>query len=93
MDTTFSIEDIGISAARVKLTKLPSEVGGKAKILKVTSKNQPVLALMSWELFDSILETIEILADKDLMDMLAKSERQAANGQTISWSKAKEQLL
>lgn len=92
METTFKIEDIGISAARMKLTKLPTEIDGKTKVLKITSKNNPVLAMMSWELFDSILETLEILADKDLMAMLAKSEQQAKDGQTVSWDKAKELL-
>lgn len=49
------IEDIGISTTRMKLTKLPAEIEGKAKVLKVTNKNNLVLAMMSWELFDSIL--------------------------------------
>lgn len=61
-------------------------------MLKITSKNSPVLAMMSWELFESILETLEILADKDLMAMLAKSEQQAKSGETVSWDKAKELL-
>lgn len=92
MDATLKIENIGISTARMKLTKLPAEIDGKAKVLKITSKNSPVFAMMSWELFDSIIETLEILADKDLMAMLAKSEQQAKSGETVSWDKAKELL-
>jgi PHD/YefM family antitoxin component YafN of YafNO toxin-antitoxin module len=81
-----------ISTARTKLTKIPAEIDGKTTVFKVTSKNNPVLALMSWELFDSIIETLEILADNELMHMLAKSEQQAKDGETLSWDKAKEIL-
>jgi PHD/YefM family antitoxin component YafN of YafNO toxin-antitoxin module len=92
MDSTLKIEVIVISAARTQLTKIPARIDGKATVLKVTSKNNPVLALMSWELFDSIIETLEILADNELMHMLAKSEQQAKDGETLSWDKAKEIL-
>ncbi len=92
MEKTIKIEDIQITNARERLTKLPSEVENKLQVFKVTSRNQPVLALMSWELFDSLMETLEILADQELMAILKKSEDEIRQGKTIAWDEAKKIL-
>ncbi len=92
MDLTIKVCDIQITNARDRLTKLPSEVKGKLQIYKVTSKNQPVLALMSWELCESITATLEILADPELMTILKKSETDIKSGKTIPWVETKKQF-
>jgi len=92
MDTAIKVDDIQITNARERLTKLPSEVEGKLQVFKVTSKNQPVLALMSWELYESITATLEILADPELMTILKKSEDDIKSGKTIPWIDTKKQL-
>ncbi len=92
MEKVMKIKDLGISTARSRITKIPSEISGKSEVLRVTSNNKPVLALLSWELFDSMVETIEILADTELMAMLSKSEKQMTDGETVSWDEAKSIL-
>jgi antitoxin YefM len=92
MDKVITVEDVGISNARSRLTKLPEEVSGKASVMRITSNKQPVLALLSWELFDSMVETLELLADTELMAMLAKSEKEMQEEKAISWDDAKAEL-
>ncbi|HPL90142.1 MAG TPA: type II toxin-antitoxin system Phd/YefM family antitoxin [Caldisericia bacterium] len=92
MERVIEVEDVGISNARSRLTRLPEEVSGKNSVMRITSNRQPVLALLSWELFDAMVETLELLADTELMAMLAKSEDEIQKGKTISWEDAKAEL-
>jgi PHD/YefM family antitoxin component YafN of YafNO toxin-antitoxin module len=39
----------------------------------VTRRVRPVLAVMPWELYESITETLEVLSDRELMGTLRKS--------------------
>lgn len=92
MERVIEVEDVGISNARSRLTRLPEEVSGKNSVMRITSNRQPVLALLSWELFDAMVETLELLADTELMAMLAKSEGEIQKGKAISWEDAKAEL-
>lgn len=93
MERVIEVEDVGISNARSRLTRLPEEVSGKNSVMRITSNKQPVLALLSWELFDAMVETLELLADTELMAMLAKSDDEIQKGKTISWEDAKADLV
>ena len=92
MERVIEVEDVGISNARSRLTRLPEEVSGKNSVMRITNNKQPVLALLSWELFDAMVETLELLADTELMAMLAKSEDEMQKGKAISWEDAKTDL-
>lgn len=41
----------------------------------VTRKNKPQAVIMSYDLFDSLIESIEILSDKELMKEIRESEK------------------
>jgi PHD/YefM family antitoxin component YafN of YafNO toxin-antitoxin module len=92
MERTLDIEDVTISQAREKFTKFPQELTCKDKVIKVTSNKHPVLALISWEFFENIMETLEILSDKELMTMLDRSVKESESGKAISWDEAKKEL-
>jgi len=64
-----------------------------ADAVAITRKGKPVLALMSWELYESIIETLEILNDKELMATLRRGIKEAKAGKGISWEDAKKGLL
>ena len=92
MERVIEVEDVGISNARSRLTRLPEEVSRRNSVMRITSNRQPVLALLSWELFDAMVETLELLADTELMAMRAKSEGEIQKGKAISWEDAKAEL-
>jgi PHD/YefM family antitoxin component YafN of YafNO toxin-antitoxin module len=83
-----------IIEARKKLTSLPEELEneGGANVVAVTRRGKPVLAVMPWELYESVTETIEVLTDKDLTKKLAKSIKEMESGKGIEWDRAKKDL-
>ncbi len=89
MPTTMSIAE-----AREKLTSLPNSLnrGTDDEVVVVTRHNKPVLAILPWELYESIIETMEILSDSDLMAELRQSMSEAARGEAIRWEDAKRML-
>lgn len=43
----------------------------------VTRRGKPVLAILPWEVYEGFLETLDIMADAELMAALRKSLEQA----------------
>ncbi|MFY9226146.1 MAG: type II toxin-antitoxin system prevent-host-death family antitoxin [Blastocatellia bacterium] len=83
-----------IIEARNKLTTLPEEFQKDPQIgaVEVTRRGKPVLAILPWELYESLLETMEIMSDEKLMNSLRKSIQQAKSSELIPWEKVKEDL-
>ena len=85
------MEKITITEARNRFMRLPDEAA-KHEILAVTRKNKEVLAVMSWELYEGLLETLEILSDAALMRQLKKGIEDVKAGRTHSLKEAYERL-
>ena len=63
---------IPIIEARNRLTALPDQLGSDLDdgAVTVTRRGKPVLAIMSWDLYEAIVETLEIVGDEDQMRAL-----------------------
>ena len=85
------MEKIPITEARNKFMKLPDRAA-KHQILAVTTRNKEVMVVMSWELYDGLLETLEVLSDPKLMNHLRKGIEDVKAGRTHSLSEAYERL-
>ena len=87
-------ETLSMMEARAKLTGLPEEFerSPETGAVTVTRRGKPVLAVMPWELFDSITETLEILSDEKLMKALRKSLQEARKGRTHSMAEVSKKL-
>ena len=81
-----------ITEARKHLLELPDELSGAGEPMVLTKRGKPVLALMPWELYDSIMETLEIMADDDLLEALKESIRNAGKGRTYSTAQLRREL-
>ena len=83
-----------IANARNRLMSLPEhfEENPALEYVTVTRRGNPVLAILPWELFDSITETLEILADPDLMSSLRQSIKEIQEGKTEEWDTVKAEL-
>ena len=66
-------ERVSITNARNTLTKLPEKLEQDPAIIEVTRQNIPVLAILNWEDWEAIVETLEILADPEAMEQLRQS--------------------
>jgi len=80
--------------ARKMLTALPEEFQRDTELdaVAVTRRGKPVLAVMPWELYESITETLEVLADGELTSILRESITQYERGEAVEWEKAKEDI-
>jgi len=78
--------------ARRELTKLPEQLGASPTTVAVTRRGKPVLAIITWEDYLSILETLEILSDNDAVEQLRRSIKEVTEGKQIPWTKAKTRL-
>ncbi len=85
------MERISITEARNQFMKLPDRAA-KHEVFAVTRKNQEVMAVMSWELYEGLLETLEILSDSVLMAQLKKGIEDVKAGRTHSLQEAYERL-
>ena len=85
-------EGMSITDARSRLTGLHKELSGSPGYIPLTRYGSPVMALMSWELFESLQETMEIMGDPELMSQLRQSIKDIEEGRTISLDELKAEL-
>ena len=85
------MEKITITEARNRFMKLPDQAA-KEQILAVTRRNKEVMAVMSWELYEGLLETIEVLSDPDLMKHVKEGLEDVKAGRTHTLSESYESL-
>ncbi len=85
------MQTIPITEARNKFMKLPDQAA-KDQIIAVTRRNREVMAVMSWEMYEGLLETLEVLSDRELMNNLKKGVKDVKAGRTHSLSEAYERL-
>jgi len=81
------MQKITITEARNKFMKLPDQTA-KDQILAVTRRNKEVMAVMSWELYEGLLETLEVLSDPELINQLKVAIEDVQAGRTNSLSDA-----
>ncbi len=85
------MQKLTITEARNRLMKLPDEAA-RNEIIAITRRNKEIMALMSWELYEGLLETIEILGDPELMKDLKKGMEQVRSGKTHTLEQARQRL-
>lgn len=83
---------LSISQARNKLTQLAGDLGARHETVEVTNRGKPVLAILPWDLYESMMETMEILADKELMDQVRQGIKEYKAGRGISIGQARKRL-
>ena len=85
---------LSIMEARKQLTSLPEKLmhNGQVDVLEITRRGKPVLAVMPWELYEAVSETLEVMGDKELMAELRQSIQEMNSGTFVSWRDAKREL-
>ena len=83
---------LSITRAREELSSLPDRLAREPGAVAVTRRGEPVLAILPWELYEALEETLEILADKELMGALRRSRMEAEDGEADPWDEVKAEL-
>lgn len=69
-----------ISAAKQRLVELLKRAQEHREVITITRKGVPAGVLMGVDDYESLWETLEILADHEVVRSLGRSRRQAAKG-------------
>jgi len=90
---------LSISEAQKELTRLPEQFEEGPEAVTVTRYGKPVMAILPYKTYKSLLEaiealqeTIEILQDEDLMSAFRESVEALQRGETVDWEDAKQEL-
>lgn len=83
---------LSISEARTQLTRLAGRLHAHPEAVEVTSRGKPVLAILPWDLYESMVETMEIMADKDLVAQVRRGIKEFKAGHGIPLEEAKKRL-
>lgn len=88
------VPEMPIIEVRNKLTTFPKhfERHPEKAAVVVTRRGKRVLAVLSWELYESIVETLEILSDEEQMHALKQGIKEVQAGKGIPWNEAKRKL-
>ncbi|MBN1519741.1 MAG: type II toxin-antitoxin system Phd/YefM family antitoxin [Spirochaetales bacterium] len=85
------VTEMTITETRKKITSLEKELGFDDTI-SITNHGREVFALMKWDTYESIHETLEILTDEDLLRDLKKGLRQLQEKKLVDLEDFKKSL-
>ena len=85
------VKQMSISEARRKITSLEDELTHEDTI-SVTNHGKEVFALIRWDTYESIAETLDIISDEELFSDLKKGIRQMENGELVDFEEFKKNL-
>jgi prevent-host-death family protein len=85
--------ELTISEARKALLDLPEKLARTPeRAVTITRRGQPVLAILPWEFYESIVETLEILGDPEMVAALRDSLEDLKRGRVVTHAEAKKRL-
>ena len=91
MSGEIQMRKIPITEARNKFMRLLDETDND-QVFAVTKRNREIMAIMSWELYEGLLETLEVMSDPELMNRLKKGIDDVKAGSVHSLSEAYTRL-
>jgi PHD/YefM family antitoxin component YafN of YafNO toxin-antitoxin module len=81
-----------ISAIREEITRLPEHFDREPDAVTVTRHGKPVMAILPWELYEALIETLEVMSDAELMAAFRQGAQELAEGKGQSRDNVKRDL-
>ena len=88
----FMVNMISIRELRPELSNVVRRIHDKFDRYVITKKGKPEVVMMSIEDYESILETLEIQSDKQLMKRIRKAEKDLKAGKGVSLEEIHKKL-
>src|SRR3982074_2883596 len=85
---------LAMADARKQLPKLADALEKHPEIgaVKITRRGKPVLAVLSWDLYESVIETMEIMSDPELMAAFRQGVKEMQEGKAVPLEQFKREL-
>ncbi len=85
--------EIALMKAREKLTGLSRELQRNPKtVVRITHRGKPAMTLMSAELYDTLVETLDVVSDPPMLDALRRSLRDIEAGRVHTLDEVADRL-
>lgn len=87
-----SNKTITITQARHDIFDIAEKVQKPNNFYTLSVEGEPKVVMMSYDEFDSMMETIEILSDPDIMADIKQAQEEYKKGDYITWEEMKKEL-
>ena len=84
MTNTLSLKQL-----RPELPRVIESIDEKFDRFIITKRGKPIVVMMSIDDYESLIETLDILEDKETMKRVRKGEDEIKAGKTRSWQEVK----
>ena len=85
-------QELPITEARARLTQIANDLVDSQDTVTVTNCGKPVMTLIGYEMYESIMESLEIMGDPALMAQLRQSLQEARSGDVIGLDQVEREL-
>ena len=75
---------IPLSEAKAHLSEIIKDVSETQEIVTISKGGVPATVMMSVEEYESLIETLEILSDPELMAQLRKAKKEKEKGKLLT---------
>ena len=86
------VNTLSMKELRPELPKVIEQIDSKLDRYVITKRGKPVAVMMSIDDYESLIETLEILADPQAMAGIRKGEENIRTGKVHSWQDVKRSL-
>jgi prevent-host-death family protein len=83
---------LSITQARNEITGLAERFAKDPTPVEVTRRGRPVMAVIPWDVYEGMVETLEIMQDTELVGRLRKSMEEMARGKVVSLAAVKREF-
>ena len=85
------VKQMSISETRKKITSLENDLTDEDTI-SITNHGKEVFALLRWDTYESIAETLDIISDEQLFSELKAGLQQLKNNELIDFDEFKKSI-
>ena len=86
------VNTIALKKLRPQLPQVINNIDTKLDRYIVTKRAKPIAIMMSLDDYDGLLETIEILSDKEMVKNIRRAKREIRAGKTISLEELRRRI-
>ena len=86
------VNTVSLKELRPELPKVIKRIDGRLDRYVVTKRGKPIVVMLSIDDYESLMETLDILADPRVMTGLRQGEEDIRRGKTRSWQEIKRSL-
>lgn len=87
------IREVNITEARNNFLSLADTLTSENSIAVVRKRGKPILAVLPYELYESLEETLAILGDSELMEQLRRSVKEIEEGRYLTQEEVEKSIL